>query len=593
MAKNNNETRPLGWTTLDESRELVGNGMERYTADMWYHTDYKNSYLDTVLRTGCSNEPCWSIAALFKQMAERNITIENGTPVDQIVESSVSLLVEWLSNNRPVMVIQEAVSKSMEPETSVGIIPEDTQTENEQVSSEETDEWRDVKGYEGYYQVNRMGQVRRGGRILRPYKKGKDYWFYHLFINGKGKDVHADTIVAEAFIPNPTGSVEITYKDGDTSNYTVSNLEWYVEEETKNESAETVTKTIVKNGKPVYATDNNGKVVHVFASMLEAAKALNIPVSSISRCISGKQKRAGELFWHSGKPECSESVAESEKKTFGRDKKPVYTTDAYGNVTGVYESVSSAARETGATVNGILDHIKSGANAYSDVKWHYGVPESTGTEEPKHGKRNGGLFATTKSGKVKFVFDNATDASKELGISTTAIYRALSGRTKLCGGYYWFNGKPETEKVRINPDLKVDKRSKSYKKKIETMRQPMTTASTLTLENLTEKWKDIRGYKGIYQVSNLGEVKRIERTDTYNGRPVRINERVLKLLTDENGYLACHLAKDGQVKEHLVHRLVATAFIPNPLKYTTVSFKDGNKENCRADNLKWGKIKQF
>ena len=101
---------------------------------------------------------------------------------------------------------------------------------------------------------------------------------------------------------------------------------------------------------------------------------------------------------------------------------------------------------------------------------------------------------------------------------------------------------------------------------------------------MKEIWKNIKGYEGLYQVSNLGRVKSLERKDNL-GR--KVNEKILKNRNATHGYIAVILSKDSNKKTYRVHRLVAEAFIPNPNKYLEVNHKDENKSNNRIDNLEW------
>ena len=103
-----------------------------------------------------------------------------------------------------------------------------------------------------------------------------------------------------------------------------------------------------------------------------------------------------------------------------------------------------------------------------------------------------------------------------------------------------------------------------------------------------EEWRDIEDYKGLYQVSNMGRVKSLERT-VWNGRGyyVTIHERILKPKKDRGGYLQVHLCKDGKAKFYTVHKLVATVFCENPEGYTEINHKDEDKTNNNADNLEW------
>ena len=102
-----------------------------------------------------------------------------------------------------------------------------------------------------------------------------------------------------------------------------------------------------------------------------------------------------------------------------------------------------------------------------------------------------------------------------------------------------------------------------------------------------EIWKDIEGYEGYYQISNMGRVKSLERT-VWKGKGYRIvPERILKAGANGDGYLQVNLSKDDKVKQPLVHRLVAIAFCENPKGYTEVNHKDEDKTNNRAENLEW------
>ncbi len=108
-----------------------------------------------------------------------------------------------------------------------------------------------------------------------------------------------------------------------------------------------------------------------------------------------------------------------------------------------------------------------------------------------------------------------------------------------------------------------------------------------------EVWKDIIGYEGVYQVSNLGNVKTLGQQVVYSdGRVYNYPEKILKL-SNSRGYSSVHLYQNG-VRSHgqPVHRLVATAFIPNPENKITVNHKDGNKKNNHIDNLEWASYKE-
>lgn len=111
------------------------------------------------------------------------------------------------------------------------------------------------------------------------------------------------------------------------------------------------------------------------------------------------------------------------------------------------------------------------------------------------------------------------------------------------------------------------------------------------MENyITEKevWKDVVGYEGYYQVSNLGRVKRLSRHITdKNGVTRYWKGKVITQTPNPDGYLMCILSKDGKSNLYGVHRLVAKAFIPNPKQLPVVNHKDENKTNNNNHNLEW------
>lgn len=100
-----------------------------------------------------------------------------------------------------------------------------------------------------------------------------------------------------------------------------------------------------------------------------------------------------------------------------------------------------------------------------------------------------------------------------------------------------------------------------------------------------EEWRDIKGYEGKYQVSNLGNVRSLDRVQVYsNGRVHTYKGQQLKLISDGKGYLYVSLGKHNNKS---VHRLVAETFLPNPDNLPEVNHKDENGENNCVDNLEW------
>ena len=101
------------------------------------------------------------------------------------------------------------------------------------------------------------------------------------------------------------------------------------------------------------------------------------------------------------------------------------------------------------------------------------------------------------------------------------------------------------------------------------------------------EWRPIKDYEGLYEISNTGLVKALEkRVDS--GKCHRTwNSHIKRFGVDAKGYLRVSLSKEGVNKTYKVHRLVATAFIPNPLQLPCVNHIDGNKTNNHVSNLEW------
>lgn len=105
---------------------------------------------------------------------------------------------------------------------------------------------------------------------------------------------------------------------------------------------------------------------------------------------------------------------------------------------------------------------------------------------------------------------------------------------------------------------------------------------------MKEIWKDIREYEGLYQISNLGRVKSLDRDIIRkNGRNHHTNEKILTPSKNLKEYLFVSLRTCNSRKIKYIHRLVCEHFIPNQHNYSQVNHIDENKENNCINNLEW------
>ena len=103
---------------------------------------------------------------------------------------------------------------------------------------------------------------------------------------------------------------------------------------------------------------------------------------------------------------------------------------------------------------------------------------------------------------------------------------------------------------------------------------------------MKEIWKDIKNYEGLYQISNFGKVKRLKHK-RYDRNQI-LEERELKIVCPKKDwYPYLSLCKNGEYKNHSIHRLVAETFIPNPNHYPCINHINGLKKDNRIENLEW------
>jgi len=109
------------------------------------------------------------------------------------------------------------------------------------------------------------------------------------------------------------------------------------------------------------------------------------------------------------------------------------------------------------------------------------------------------------------------------------------------------------------------------------------------MENQEEIWKDVVGREGYYMVSNFGNVKSLAKGNTASGLPTKTKDKIMATRphTVDSRYRQIKLYRGEKESMFLIHRLVAIAFIPNPLNKKFINHIDGNPSNNCVENLEW------
>ncbi len=169
--------------------------------------------------------------------------------------------------------------------------------------------WKDIKGYEGLYQVSNFGNVRSVKRniVLSAGTRCDGRKYVTLCKNGKCKTFKIHRLVAIAFIPNLNNYKEVNHKDENPSNNYVGNLEWC--DRNYNQHYGTCIERMANSmkgkftgsksvlSKPLYQFDLNGEFIREWESIYEVKRKLGINPYNISSCCNNKRKSAGGFIW--------------------------------------------------------------------------------------------------------------------------------------------------------------------------------------------------------------------------------------------------------------------------------------------------------
>ena len=161
------------------------------------------------------------------------------------------------------------------------------------------EEWRDIEGYEGLYQVSNYGRVKSlkhlDELVLKPSKKRNGYLGVVLCENGNTHSFGVHRLVAEVFIPNPQNLPQVNHKDEDKTNNRVENLEWCSSKYNVNYgNRNTICAEIFSKKVYQYTLDN--ELVKIWQSTQECGRN-GFLQSCVSSCCQGKQKTHKGFKW--------------------------------------------------------------------------------------------------------------------------------------------------------------------------------------------------------------------------------------------------------------------------------------------------------
>ena len=173
------------------------------------------------------------------------------------------------------------------------------------------EEWRDVVGYEGHYQVSSMGRVKSlerkdrfgrivKGRTLKPGVKNSGYLFVGLYAGGKKKMYFVHRLVCQAFHENPYNKPQVNHINEIKTDNRACNLEWCTCKQNVNHGSrnERAANGIAKAlSKPVGQYTRDGELIKIWSSTIEVQRKAGFSQGNISKVANGKHKQAYGFIW--------------------------------------------------------------------------------------------------------------------------------------------------------------------------------------------------------------------------------------------------------------------------------------------------------
>ena len=231
--------------------------------------------------------------------------------------------------------------------------------------------WKDIKGYEGRYQISTLGNVRSlKNNILLVGTKNTQYKTVTLCKDGTCINFHRHRLVAEAFIENPFNKCQVNHIDGNKHNNNIENLEWVTHRENMKHAYENDMRDF-KEVRPVLQYDLNGKLVKEYETINDAEKE-GFNHSHIIGCCNERRNEHGGYVWV-----YKEDAARAEKRIYRANHKlyggkPITQIDLNGNEIAKFQSAKEPAKQ-GFCYSKITACCRGERKTHGGYKWEYAI----------------------------------------------------------------------------------------------------------------------------------------------------------------------------------------------------------------------------
>lgn len=238
--------------------------------------------------------------------------------------------------------------------------------------------WKDISGFEGYYQVSTLGKIRsisryvshknggsafKNGKVLSLRKNTAGYSVVNLAKEGKicTKTVHR--LVAIAFLPNPNNYPFINHINENKEDNRIENLEWC----TPRQNSE----AFFTQRNTVYQYDLQGNLLHIWHSQTRAAEAIGGDSRGIVQCCRSYLARGRSLKTYCGYIWTYSLLSSEElkRRTTNERRIRVAQLDIKGNVVHTYSNVTEAANAVGCSLTAISNALKGKLETVKGYKW--------------------------------------------------------------------------------------------------------------------------------------------------------------------------------------------------------------------------------